>query len=128
MFCIVGRDVRRHTNYTYFYLCITSTCIPFFRDVVFACCQKFLASQLDFSYTTLAVRRFRLFVCASQDCLRSGTCLLPLQILNCLRAHFLLIIFLLHHILVGYSKISFYGRLNLDPFSCIFETFTIVFF
>ena len=58
--------------------------------------------------------------------LRYGTYIFPIQIWNRLCDHVLFKVFLLRYILIGYTHVSFFKRLNFNNVSRNFLSYTIV--
>ena len=123
---ILSRDIRVLTNSTSVQLHINSTFVTLFRDFLFACRQQVFASRLDFNYNTSVVCHLGVLVRASQAYFRFGFYILPVKNSNCLCDLFIFKFALLRHIIVGYTNIDLYERLNFDPFIHTFVHFTIV--
>ena len=87
----------------------------------------------SFIYTTLVVQRSRILACASHFNFKFGTYIsynknyiLPIPSWNWLSDSFLFRFNLMRHIYVDYTNMSFYERLNFNPFCCTFVHFTII--
>ena len=84
----------------------------------------------SFIYTTLVVQRSRILACASHFNFKFGTYIsynknyiLPIPSWNWLSDSFLFRFNLMRHIYVDYTNMSFYERLNFNPFCCTFFPF-----